>query len=625
MATELGKAYVQIVPSARGIKSDIEQTLSPEMARAGGLSGITLGKNIVGTLKKALAVAGVGKVLQSAMNEGAKLQQSYGGLETIYGEAAEAAKAYAEQAYAAGISANDYAEQAVSFGASLRQAFGGDTAKAVEAANTAIMDMTDNAAKMGTPLQAIQNAYQGFAKQNYTMLDNLKLGYGGTKKEMERLLKDAQKLSGVEYNIDNLGDVYEAIHVIQGELGLTGVAAQEAEGTFSGSFGAMRAALSNFMGALATGGDIATPLSALVGNIGVFLTNNLFPMLWNIISQIPAIITTLGPLIMNAGYQIFEQIQPFLNAETIKAGAESVTSYVSGLMERAPEIMATGTQIANDFVKSVSTELPQMITTGGEIVLNMSKGMTQNLPEVIRSAGESIASFLDTVLKSIPEVINSGVQVVHEWSNGMNGNKMEVFFAIYDAIKGIVAVIVSNLPLILEAGIKILAEMAAGVARMIPSVLILFGSIIKDIVKSFVEYDWADLGLQIIKGIISGLTSGLGLIADAAKSAASSAYNAAKDFLGIESPSKLFRDEVGAMMAEGMAIGFENNVPTAEIEASLRPMADVVPDTLGGTAYNYGGFSINIYGAPGQSVEELADLVGDRINREIYSGRAVFA
>ena len=214
---DLGQAYVQIVPKAEGISNKISNLVAPGSEKAGQEAG----GGIASGIKKAIVAAGVGAavvgVVKGAVEEGGKLQQSYGGLETIYGDAAEAAKKYALEAAQAGISANSYAEQAVSFGASLKQAFAGDTTKAVEAANTAIMDMTDNAAKMGTPIESIQNAYQGFAKQNYTMLDNLKLGYGGTKTEMERLLADAEKLSGQEYNIDNLGDVYDAIHVIQGE------------------------------------------------------------------------------------------------------------------------------------------------------------------------------------------------------------------------------------------------------------------------------------------------------------------------------------------------------------------------------------------------------------------------
>ena len=243
--SELGNAYVQIIPSMRGIKGNLEKELGDASESAGKSSGSRFGQ----ALKTAAigAAAGIGVAMKAAVDAGADLQQSFGGLETIYGDAAEQAKIFAAQASTMGVSANDYAEQAVSFGAALKMAFGGDTTKAVEAANTAIMDMTGNAAKMGTPLESIQNAYQGFAKGNYNMLDNLKLGYGGTKEEMERLLADAQKISGVEYKLDNLGDVYDAIHVIQGELGLTGVAAEEASTTFSGSLGAMKAAATNVL------------------------------------------------------------------------------------------------------------------------------------------------------------------------------------------------------------------------------------------------------------------------------------------------------------------------------------------------------------------------------------------
>ena len=229
----LGTAYIQIVPSAQGISGKISGLLGGEVSVAGQAAGASLGRSMVGALTGVIAAAGIGTILKNALNAGGDLQQSFGGLDTIYGEAAEAAKKYSEEAVKAGIASNTYAEQAVSFGASLKQAYGGDTIKAVEAANTAILDMADNSAKMGTDIMSVQNAYQGFAKQNYTMLDNLKLGYGGTKTEMERLLVDAEKLSGIHYDISNLGDVYSAIHVIQDDLGLTGVAAQEASETFT--------------------------------------------------------------------------------------------------------------------------------------------------------------------------------------------------------------------------------------------------------------------------------------------------------------------------------------------------------------------------------------------------------
>ena len=211
MATELAKAYVQIIPSAKGIGNSISSALGGEATNAGKSAGL----NIAGAIKGAIAAAGIGAAIKTALSAGGDLQQSFGGLDTIYDTAAEGAKKYAAEAAKAGISANSYAEQAVSFGAALKQAYGSDLNGAMEAANVAILDMADNSAKMGTDIGSIQTAYQGFAKQNYTMLDNLKLGYGGTKAEMERLLKNAEEISGVKYDINNLGDVYSAIHEIK--------------------------------------------------------------------------------------------------------------------------------------------------------------------------------------------------------------------------------------------------------------------------------------------------------------------------------------------------------------------------------------------------------------------------
>ena len=291
--TEVAQATVTIIPNMKGAQASIAEGLGASAEPAAQKTGLSIGKNLIGTISKVVAAAGIGKLVADTLNAGGALQQSFGGLETLYGDAAEYAKEYAYMAASAGISANDYAEQAVSFGAALKSAFGGDTEKAVEAANTAIMDMTDNAAKMGTPIESIQNAYQGFAKGQYNMLDNLKLGYGGTKSEMERLLADASKLSGVEYNIDNLGDVYDAIHVIQEDLGLTGVAAEEAATTFSGSFGAMKANAQNLMADLALGNDIRPTLNALANSVKTFLVGNLLPMIGNILKQLPTFLAML--------------------------------------------------------------------------------------------------------------------------------------------------------------------------------------------------------------------------------------------------------------------------------------------------------------------------------------------
>lgn len=284
MASELGQAYVQIVPSAKGIKGSIEKELGGEADAAGKSTG----GRLVSALKGALATAGIGAALSKTIGEGSALEQSIGGIETLFKGSAGKLKDYASQAYkTAGVSANTYMETVTSFSASLLQSLGGNTAKAADSANMAMVDMSDNANKMGSNIGDIQNAYQGFAKQNYTMLDNLKLGYGGTQKEMQRLLSDAGKISGQKYDMSNLNDVYSAIHVIQGELDITGTTSKEAATTLSGSFESMKASLSDVLGNLALGNDIQPSLQALVETTSTYLFDNLLPAVGNIVSALP--------------------------------------------------------------------------------------------------------------------------------------------------------------------------------------------------------------------------------------------------------------------------------------------------------------------------------------------------
>ena len=292
MATEIAQAYVQLIPSARGITGKIQSILNPEASAAGQSAGQSLGSSLVGVMAKVIAAAGIGKALSAAISEGAALQQSLGGIETLFKGSADKVKGYANEAYkTTGLSANAYMENVTGFSASLLQSLGGDTNKAAETANMAMIDMSDNANKMGTSMESIQMAYQGFAKQNYTMLDNLKLGYGGTKQEMERLLNDAQKLTGVKYDINNLSDVYNAIHAIQENLDITGTTAKEAASTFSGSFESMKAAAQNVLGKLALGENILPSLHALLKTTSTFLFDNFLPMVGNIFSGLGLVLT----------------------------------------------------------------------------------------------------------------------------------------------------------------------------------------------------------------------------------------------------------------------------------------------------------------------------------------------
>lgn len=293
MATELGKAYVQIVPSAKGISGAIGDQLNPEATAAGESAGSKMSLGIKTALMAGAAAIGAAatKAIGASITEGAALQQSLGGVETLFKKSAGKVKKYADIAYkTAGMSANSYMENVTSFSASLLQSLGGNTGKAAKVANMAMIDMSDNANKFGSNMGDIQNAYQGFAKKNYTMLDNLKLGYSGTKEGMEQLLKDATKLTGVKYDINNLSDVYNAIHAIQGNLDITGTTAKEAANTFSGSFDSMKAAAQNLLGKLALGQDIQPSLEALGETTYNFFVNNFLPMIGNILKGIPTLI-----------------------------------------------------------------------------------------------------------------------------------------------------------------------------------------------------------------------------------------------------------------------------------------------------------------------------------------------
>ncbi|CIV20400.1 PblA [Streptococcus pneumoniae] len=292
MATELGKAYVQIIPSAKGISGMIQKEMGGEVASAGVSAGESLGSKMMGAVSGIIAAAGIGKAIGASINEGAALQQSLGGIETLFKDSADKVKGFANEAYkTTGLSANAYMENVTGFSASLLQSLGGDTNKAAETANMAMIDMSDNANKMGTSMESIQLAYQGFAKQNYTMLDNLKLGYGGTKQEMQRLLADAEKLTGVKYDINNLSDVYSAIHAIQENLDITGTTAREAATTFTGSFESMKAAAQNVLGKIAIGENVTPALQSLLETTKTFLFGNFLPMIGNILSGLGVVLT----------------------------------------------------------------------------------------------------------------------------------------------------------------------------------------------------------------------------------------------------------------------------------------------------------------------------------------------
>lgn len=537
MATELAKAYVQIVPSAVGIQGRIRKEIEPEADSAGS----SFGGKMVGMIKKVIATAAIGKALSASISEGAALEQSLGGIETLFKDSADKVKANAAKAYqTAGMSANDYMELTTSFSASLLSSLAGDTSKAADVADMAMVDMSDNANKMGTNMEDIKNAYQGFAKQNYTMLDNLKLGYGGTKSEMERLLADAQKISGVEYNIDNLSDVYSAIHVIQGQLDITGTTAKEAATTISGSFNQMKAAAKNVMGEIALGMDVGPALNELANTIITFAAGNLLPAVWNVISALPSAIVTfvtaLGPQLFAAVSGLIPQI-------------------ASGITTGIPTLYQSAMQLMDQFNIGIQEQLPTLLQKGVDFISNIVNGILQNLPQVITMAGNVITYFVNTIISMLPTVLSAGARLLLRLVNGIINNLPQITQAAVTAIVRFVASIGQNLPQILQSGITIIAKLAAGLIRAIPNLVGQIPAIISAIVNAFTSQNWGSIGINIISGIASGLRSAAHMLWDAVKGVLGGFKENVLAFFGIHSPSRW-----GAYVGEMIDIGIANGL-----------------------------------------------------------------
>lgn len=576
--TELAKAYVQIIPSADGVKGKIQEALGGEAESAGKSAGASVGSNLIGTLKKALVVAGIGAAIKESIEAGAELQQSIGGIETLFKDNADTVKQYAADAYkTAGLSANDYMQSVTGFSASLLQGLGGDTAKAAEVANMALVDMSDNANKMGSDMGAIQNAYQGFAKQNYTMLDNLKLGYGGTKSEMERLLKDAEKFSGVKYDIDNLSDVYNAIHVIQGELDITGTTAKEASTTISGSMDSMKSSFQNVLADLALGNDLSASMQGLGDSIAA-VAQNIIPVITNIITSVPTLLVALIP-----------QLIPIV----ISGAQQLVQGLIDGFSQALPAISGISTQIPDGVITAISTGLPSILQKGVEVITNVANGILQNLPSLISAAGNILGQLLNAFLAGLPGMLDAGVKLVGNIGTGLLQNGPKVLAAIGSVIAQLLSTIVSHLPELLQKGIELIGQLAAGIIEAIPKIALAVPQVISEIKTKFSEIDWGEVGSNIISGIAKGITGAVGKIKEAAEGAARKAYETAKKALGINSPSKLMRDEVGKFIPAGIAEGINQNAKVISFDAVANHIVSNAKSTIGAEtvplAYASGG------------------------------------
>lgn len=491
--------------------ADGSVTIDTKLNNDGFKSGLGKLGSIAKTGLKTVAVAtgavasAFAGIVTASVNARGEIEQSLGGVETLFKDSADKVIKNANNAFkTAGMSANEYMQNVTSFSASLLQSVAGDTNKAADIADMAMTDMSDNANKMGTSMEAITDAYQGFAKQNYTMLDNLKLGYGGTKTEMERLLADAQKITGIKYDINNLSDVYEAIHVIQGELGITGTTAKEASETLQGSFSAMKASWNNFLSGAGDLSQVVDTATDVVKNV-VRIVNEAIPDIVSSISKSLPELLELGGEILQ---QLIQGIITYL-PELMNSAGQILSSLAQGIIQTLPQLLPVVLQIIQTLITNLTNSLPQIIQVGFQVILQLATGIAQMLPTLIPEAVNCIVTLVEGLLDNRDQLIDAGIQLIIGLAEGLINALPTLIEKIPVIIEKLINAIVRNLPKIVEAGIKLVVMLAKGLIQAIPQLLSKIPEIIGAIVKGLGEgvSKVAEVGKNIIQGLWNGISN----------------------------------------------------------------------------------------------------------------------
>lgn len=598
------------------------------------LGGVLKGVGTAIAAVSAAAAAGAVALGKEVVSSFADYEQLVGGVDTLFGDASKTVQNYAANAFqTSGMSANNYMELVTSFSSSLIKSLGGDTAAAASAADQAITDMADNSNKMGTSLESIQNAYRGFSMQNYTMLDNLKLGYGGTQDEMERLLADAEKLSGVKYDISSFADITEAIHVIQTEMGITGTTAKEAAETISGSWASTQSALQNLITGL---GRSDADLGMLVGNVVENFGNvvdNVVPVIENMVNSMPAVMDALIPAVgemlpklLGVVETLFGQVLNVLVGllpELIPVAVGAITTIAGTLIDNIPLLFDAGMELVGGLFNAILENLPMLAEAAVTIISTLAAGLGEALPTLIPAVIEGLMVVVTTLLENMPLLLDAGMQLLSGLAEGIltaipilieqlplviegiltffsenlptileQGAQIIMTLAtgILEAlpsllaqlpsiITGIVGFITENLPLIVETGVNLIVQLAMGIVQAIPQLVAQLPQIISAVVNGLAQLPGLvlDIGKNIVTGLWNGISSMASWVLDKISGFASSILSGIKGFFGIKSPSTVFRDEVGKNMALGVGEGFTSEMGKVEkdIENSIPTKFDL--------------------------------------------------
>lgn len=545
----------------------------------------------VGTAALTVAATGVAALTKASIDQYAEYEQLVGGVDTLFKAASDKVQEYAANAYkTAGMSANEYMDTVTSFSASLLQSLGGDTEKAAQKADQAITDMADNANKMGTGMEMIQNAYQGFAKQNYTMLDNLKLGYGGTKEEMERLLADAEKLSGQKFDISSYSDIVDAIHVVQTEMGITGTTAAEAASTIEGSSGSAKAAwsnlitgiadenadfktlTSNFVDSLVTAGKNIIPrISVILGGISQLVTSastTIIPMvITTITDNLPALLQAAVALVGALGQGIIDSLPAIT-----QAAIDILFFLANALIENLPTLIDGIVQVTMTIVQMLTSPdfLTQLIETAILLITTLAQGLIDAIPQLIAAVPLIIGNLLAAIIVELPNIIQMGIDLLFALIDGIIKCIPELVAAVPTLIIAFINGIVNNLDKIILAGPQIIVSLITGIIGAIPELIAAVPRIIAAIADTIRNYDWGGIGKNIVRGLKNGIAGMWGNIKSWFSDKVNGLVSGVKKILGIASPSKAFAG-IGGFMAEGLGEGFDDQFKSVkkDIEGNM--------------------------------------------------------
>lgn len=646
MAGTIATAYIQIEPSTKGMSAK----LNGEMASAGESGGNSFSSGFgsaVGTVGKialgavAAGAAAVGKVVKDSVSAFGEYEQLVGGVETLFdnteninnmrqilldmgvaGSAVEERIKHIEdpvqtvlknasEAYkTAGLSANEYMETVTGMAAALNQSTG-DYAVSADMADMAIRDMSDNANKMGSSMESIQHAYSGFAKANYTMLDNLKLGYGGTKEEMQRLLEDATELSGVEYDIHEYADIVDAIHVIQTDLGITGTTAKEAATTIQGSAATMSAAWTNLITGMGTdGADLDGLIASFVESVTTF-AGNVIPVIETALQGASTLLAEIAPVIAQELPALIMSVLP----ELLDAGMEVIRALCDGILAALPDLLPMALDIVAQMGNFIIENLPMLIEAGIQIILQLCTAIASALPELIPTLVDLMLMIIDTLINNADLLIDAAIAIILGLSEGLITAMPMLIEKIPEIVMKLVAAFISNAPKLITAALKLVISLADGIVQSWSVLINKIPQLMNQVSEKFKSFiaNWKTIGKNLVDGIWDGikdswssLTSNLGGLVD-------DLIGLVKNMLGIKSPSRVMANEVGQFLPSGIALGIQNGMGvlydtidemTSDIVVNSVNASAQVESNIAGAKYNPGKLAEN-----GSDISSLLNLM----------------